>query len=170
MKKHFSLWAVMVITTMCAMARPEVYGWLEYIYTGSADYRLNAKLDSGAKTSSLDARSIKSYKNKSGEEMVRFKVKGKRHDGKRWVEKQVVFRKPVHRKVKVKSSNGISEERLSVIMPITIGKKTVQTEFTLSSRSGMNYPVLLGRKTISKIGLIDCSKTFIASKSVQNRG
>jgi hypothetical protein len=58
----------------------------------------------------------------------------------------------------VKNSFGQTEERYCVRTAIKIGQKTIQSEVTLTNRSGMKYPVLLGRKTIGKKFLVDVSQ------------
>ncbi len=58
----------------------------------------------------------------------------------------------------IKNSFGQTEERYCVRTAIKIGQKTIQSEVTLTNRSGMKYPVLLGRKTIGKKFLVDVSQ------------
>ncbi|MBM3428126.1 MAG: ATP-dependent zinc protease [Bacteroidetes bacterium] len=57
----------------------------------------------------------------------------------------------------IKNSFGQTEERYCVRTPIKIGQRTIQSEVTLTNRSDMKYPVLLGRKTIGKKFLVDVS-------------
>lgn len=57
----------------------------------------------------------------------------------------------------IKNSFGQTEERYCVRTAIKIGQRTIQSEVTLTNRSGMKYPVLLGRKTIGKKFLVDVS-------------
>ena len=57
----------------------------------------------------------------------------------------------------IKNSFGQTEERYCVRTLILIHKKKIQSEISFSNRSGMRYPVLLGRKTIGKKFLVDVS-------------
>lgn len=45
-------------------------------------------------------------------------------------------------------------------MKICIGNTTSEEQFTLRDREDMKYPVLIGRKTIEHLGLIDVKKQF----------
>jgi hypothetical protein len=58
---------------------------------------------------------------------------------------------------KVRSSSGQSQMRYIVKGNIELFGKKYNTEFTLSMRSKMRYPVLLGRKLLNKRFLIDTS-------------
>lgn len=60
----------------------------------------------------------------------------------------------------VKSSNGISEERFSVFTKIKIGDELFDIELTLSDRSEMRHPILLGRKFLKKRFLVDVAQKF----------
>lgn len=144
-----------------ALADQQVFGWLEYVKVGKGEYRMKAKLDSGAKTSSLHTLDLEFYESEEGEDMVKFKIKGSVPSDNKRVWKTVTMRKPIHRKVRIKSSNGEISTRVSVLLPMKIGNKSIDSEFTLSNREDMNYPVLLGRSAIANLGLIDCSKSFL---------
>ena len=61
----------------------------------------------------------------------------------------------------IKNSFGQTEERFCLRTIIKIGGKNIRSEVTLTDRSGMKYPVLLGRKTIGKKFLVDVSKVNI---------
>jgi hypothetical protein len=61
----------------------------------------------------------------------------------------------------IKNSFGQTEERFCLRTIIKIGGKSIRSEVTLTDRSGMKYPVLLGRKTIGKKFLVDVSKVNI---------
>ena len=57
----------------------------------------------------------------------------------------------------IKNSFGQTEERYCIRTLIIIKKKKIRSEVSFSDRSGMRYPVLLGRKTIGKKFLVDVS-------------
>ena len=60
-------------------------------------------------------------------------------------------------KKKVKSSSGHVQERYFIKTIIQLGDTTFPTEFSLTKRSGMRYPILLGRKLLNKNFIIDTS-------------
>ncbi|HDR52831.1 MAG TPA: peptidase, partial [Mariniphaga anaerophila] len=75
---------------------------------------------------------------------------------------------------RVKSSNGQVEERISIKTEIALFEKNYPIELTLTERTDMRHPVLLGRKFISKKFFIDTSRKnlsfagrFITAKTNQ---
>jgi hypothetical protein len=67
----------------------------------------------------------------------------------------------------IKSSNGISETRYQIVLPMIFGKKTYEIELTLNDRAEMKYPVLLGRKFLQGKFIVDVSKLNRLSKKTQ---
>lgn len=57
----------------------------------------------------------------------------------------------------VKSSNGIAESRYSIFTKIKLGNDLLEIELTLSDRSEMRHPILIGRKFLKKRYLVDVS-------------
>ena len=66
----------------------------------------------------------------------------------------------------VKSSNGISEERFAIETEILIFNQTYPIELTLTERGTMRFPVLLGRKFITKKFIIDTAKKNLSFKNI----
>lgn len=64
-------------------------------------------------------------------------------------------------KKKVKSSSGHVQERFFIKTTIQLGDKTYPTEFSLTRRSGMRYPILIGRKLLNKNFIIDTSHKYL---------
>ena len=64
----------------------------------------------------------------------------------------------------VKNSFGQVEERFAVKIKIKIGDALIKTDFTLTDRSEMKYPVLLGRKFLKNRFLVDVSKLNVLNK------
>ena len=62
---------------------------------------------------------------------------------------------------KVKSSTGQTQERYFVFGTICIADLCFQTEFSLTVRKGMRYPILLGRKVLNNRFIVDTSKKYI---------
>lgn len=110
-----------------------------------------AKIDSGAYTSSIH---IDSARIENNQLVVQFSD-----------EEHHVVRFDHWTKKKVKSSNGITDERYSIEVQMGLGANTYKTVFTLNDRAKMKYPILLGRKILSKYFFIDTSKVNLLSKS-----
>ena len=66
---------------------------------------------------------------------------------------------------KVKSSNGIIQERYFIKTYIVLGSVKIKTEFSLTQRKGMRYPILIGRKLLNKRFLIDTSLKYTLIKN-----
>jgi len=67
----------------------------------------------------------------------------------------------------IRSSNGHTQIRYRVELPIRIGNKRVRASFYLSDRSVHNFPILLGRRTLNKKFLVDVSlKEYIRPSKI----
>lgn len=65
----------------------------------------------------------------------------------------------------VKSSNGVVQKRYEIVSNIKIVGKTYKISLTLSDRKEMRFPVLIGRKFLSKKFLIDPQLTDVSFKA-----
>ncbi|MFD2191518.1 ATP-dependent zinc protease [Pistricoccus aurantiacus] len=149
------------ITNLAGADEHKVFGWVEKATIEPWGVEVKAKLDSGALTSSLDARDIESFE-KNGEEWVRFRLKLEDEaNNERFTE--TVERK-VQRDLTLRGAGGKSH-RPTVLMNLCIDDTLYEEEFSLRSRKKMLYPVLLGRRTISHLGLLDVEKTFLSKPS-----
>lgn len=114
---------------------------------------IKARIDSGAKTSSIHAINIKPFK-KNNEKWVRYEVYP-------LLDNRMVC---VHCESKVvdirrvKSSTGISERRYVIKTPLTLGGSTWDIEMTLADRETMGFKMLLGREAMINKMIIDPSK------------
>ncbi|SEI98343.1 Uncharacterized conserved protein [Azotobacter beijerinckii] len=133
-----------------------VFGWIEKGLIQPENIPVKIKLDTGALTSSLDAKDLERFE-RNGDEWVRFKVEVTDKDTGKLVNSP--FERQVLRNVKVRGAGG-AERRPVVQMQICIGKQVYDEQFSLNNRSKMNYPVLIGRRTLEHLGLVDVSRTF----------
>jgi hypothetical protein len=136
-----------------------IYGGVETICLPGEALQLEAKLDTGAETSSLDARDIEQI-SRDGEPWVRFVVEGLR-DGNTT---RTSIERPVERRIKVRGAGG-SDHRFVVRMQLTLGNQEYDEQFSLRDRSDMNYPVLLGRRTLKHLGAVDVNQDHIQTLS-----
>ena len=104
-----------------------------------------ARIDTGADLSSLDARDI----------VVRHNIADFRLGG-RYGDKRLQL--PIVEWGRVQTSMGV-EERPVVAISICLGSKLVSTPATLRDRSGMAYPVLVGRSALKGAFLVDPSQS-----------
>lgn len=64
----------------------------------------------------------------------------------------------------VKSSSGEIEHRYTIITEVVIFGQTIETEFSLTDRSKMKYPILLGRKFLLDRFIVDVSLKELSFK------
>jgi len=117
---------------------------------------IKARVDSGAKTSSIQASKIKIF-TKGMEDWVRFEVNPLQDNRSISIlcqAKLVDIRN-------VKSSQGISEERPVIKTSVRVGDNTFEIEVTLANRDTMEYRMLLGREALSGRFLVDPSQSFV---------
>ncbi|KPL67840.1 hypothetical protein SZ64_06765 [Erythrobacter sp. SG61-1L] len=135
-----------------------VLGWREAV--GLPEFGLSgiqAKIDTGARTSALHATHVELIE-RDGVQHVRFRIDlGHGH------ETAVCEASHVSRR-KITSSNGLSEERIVVTTRLSLGGELFDAEFSLTDRSDMIHPVLIGRTALRKRFLVDPSRTFLRSE------
>lgn len=153
---------LLLCSTSQAMARKSaegknVYGWVENTTLMPWGVKLKAKLDSGALTSSLHATDVKIFE-RNGEKWVRFTVDVE--DLATGKKVSQTFEKPRYRKVLIRGAGG-EDRRPVVLMQLCMGDTVYEEQFTLNDRSDMIYPVLLGRRTLSHLGYLDVTETFL---------
>ena len=131
-----------------------IMGWLESVFLRPCNIRLTAKLDSGAKTSSLHAYQIEHFR-KNNEEWVRFTLI---EDGSK---KPLTVERPLVRTAYIKEHKAMASKRDVVKLLLCKNGMEYETEFTLVDRSNFNYPLLLGRSFLKDVALVDSDATFI---------
>ncbi|MCE9662381.1 ATP-dependent zinc protease [Halomonas sp. M5N1S17] len=154
-----------IVMTECSeaadasLADKELVGRSEWIGLPDIGTYLRARIDSGANTSSLSAKEITRFE-RDGEDWVRFKMGINEDDvvvdqvRDEWIEA------PVERRVRIVQAAG-SESRPVVSLLMTLGSIREPVEFTLNDRTHLNYPVLLGRRFLMDIALIDVAETYL---------
>lgn len=129
----------------------QIIGRTELVDIPSWDlYELNAKIDTGAYTSSLHCHHIEPFEKNDGQ-MVRFNLLDPSHE----IYNDKLFELPVYKTKNVKSSNGQTEERIIVRTDIILAGQKLRAELSLTDRSEMRYPLLIGRKLLKGRFLVD---------------
>jgi len=131
----------------------QIMGIYEKVALPTQGLVLKAKIDSGAKNSSLHAVNIKLYQ-QNEKEWVSFDTLDGHGD-------QVSLSAPVHRIARIKRHNGASQKRPVVIMGICVGNILRTVEVNLIDRSRLNYPMLIGRTYLDGNFLIDVSQQYL---------
>jgi hypothetical protein len=130
-------------------------GWRERVeLLDFDDSVIKAKMDTGARTSSLYATHI-SESDDSGKKYVTFRLKNIGNDT-----KYKFFKSELKEWRIVKNSGGDEEYRPVINTKVRIAKKTMKIELTLTQRSRMSYDMLIGRTALRKKFLIDSGKSY----------
>jgi hypothetical protein len=114
-------------------------------------HRISAKIDTGAYTSSLHCSRIKE---KNGE--LHFVLVHTKDDEQ--LNKEFLTTR--YSQKRIRSSNGTSQLRYVIKTSVRIHGKKYKTEFSLTDRSRMKNPVLIGRKLLRDRFLVDVSLKY----------
>ena len=126
-----------------------IVGWKGYVRLPEIQpAAIRAKLDTGALTSSLDARDIKTFW-VGGAEHVEFRLAPPRSS----TLEGPLCRVPVIDRRVVRNSGGHEESRIIILSTIVLAEQTIQTEFSLTRRDPMNFRVLIGRRSLAALNV-----------------
>ena len=148
----------------CVAACPEqgddenkmVVGALEKIWLSALEMPINARIDTGVQTSSLNARNIESFE-RDGKSWVRFEITDPRTD------ELVPVERKVRRTIGFTRNGGSETKRRPVVrMGIVIGDIREKAEFTVVERAREGYQALIGRSILSDVMVVDVSRENIA--------
>ncbi len=145
-----------------AVSQKMLLGWVEHV--AIAGVPVKGKLDTGAKTSSLDAREIRFFE-RDDRDWVRFSFQTRDPRN-----PEVVLERPVVRFVRIKRHVRKHQRRAVVEMNVCIGGRQLTAEFSLINRDRFLYPVLLGRRALKDIVLVDPGATFLGGEACRNGG
>lgn len=139
-----------------SIGKKQVLGWKESVVLPDlGKIRLPAKLDTGARTSALHAVDMVYSKSRSTM-WIEFDLpdidQSLRHR----------FRLPVAEHRTVKSSTGSAQIRPVVILSLHLADQIWSTEVTLTDRSDMELPMLIGRSALKGKFLVDPARTRLA--------
>jgi hypothetical protein len=118
---------------------------------------IQVKIDSGAYSCSIDCRNVHLIE-KAGKKLL--EVVFLNSDRDEFTEEVFYFED--FKSKKVKSSTGHSQIRYFIKGRIILFEKEYNTYFSLSKRSGMKTPVLIGRKLLNNNFMIDTKKVNLS--------
>ena len=119
-------------------------------------YDIDAKVDTGAYTSSIHCRDLKVI-DKDGEKHIRFSLVSPSHPS-----YNKLIARPIYAKRSVKNSFGQIDKRYIIKTQISLFGERLDIELSLTDRSKMDYPVLLGRKLLNKRFVVDVSQSDLS--------
>lgn len=135
-----------------------IIGWREWIALPELGIPgIKAKVDTGAKTSCLHAFEVAVRSTAAGD-LVDFKL----HPLRKRRDIIISCTAPLVDTRSVRDSGGHTEERLVVSSRLKVGPVDMVTEFTLTSRDDMIFPMLLGRRAIQAGNLlVDVNQSYV---------
>lgn len=140
--------------TPVGAAEKDIFGWAEHVLVGRSQLEMEAKLDTGADTSSIDASKIRRYRSKNKKLWVDFRLSD--DDSGRTVR----YKKKLVRYAYIKEHEGPSQKRPVVQMTVCLGDHPMEIEVSLVDRSGFAFPVLLGRNALEGLVVVDSELEF----------
>ncbi len=126
-----------------------IIGEVEPVYFPPMKSAFFARMDTGAKGSSIDVSNLQEFE-REGKKWVSFDLVNRRNGETHHFEKRLV------RQTKIKRQ-GETEERLVVTMTIRIGKEKLTVPFSLADRSKFDYQALIGRNILTGRAIVDTS-------------
>lgn len=160
------------------------FGAVECIALPEIETVLRARVDSGAKTASLNAVDIEEFE-RDGDAWVRFRIPHDDGDDEEDVsaamarlfddfletlefpgnsgtgdQGEVTVEAEVDRRVTIIQSSG-EESRPVVRLPARIGPLERPIEFTLSDRRNLEFPALIGRRVLRDMAVVDVGREFV---------
>ena len=130
----------------------------EYIYIKEADATFDARIDTGAAVSSISAKKNITEFERNGKRWYRFTIEA--NDQSFEVEAPYVRTSQIRQ-----SSKNTLTERVVVSLNLKIGSFSTKSEFTLTDRTHMQYPLLIGRTLIQDIAVVDVARDHIQGRN-----
>ena len=135
-------------------------GWREWVGLPEVGVSwLKAKIDTGAQTSALHTTSVEEFE-RDGADWVRFTV----HPWQDSDLDEVVVERPVFDRRTIRSSSGHAQDRLVVLMDVSLCGRTTTAEVTLTSRDEMVFRMLIGRELLRKGYVVDSALSYLGGK------
>ncbi len=125
---------------------------------------IKARIDSGAKTSSIHAFNIRPFQ-RDGRLWVAFEV----HPVQKNRRIVVPCEHPVVDQRAVKNTGGEAETRYVIATTMKLGRRRWDIELTLANRDSMGYRMLLGREAMQDRLIVDPSERYLLGKLAASR-
>lgn len=129
-----------------------IVGEREWALVEPGNVILEARIDTGAETSSIHAEDIQLVE-KDGKRWVRFNLIHPETGAK------IALERRLHRRILVKSKAGGPDDRRYVVrMWVTLGEERVWLDVSLSDRDDFEFPLLIGRNMLMDNFTVDVSR------------
>jgi hypothetical protein len=136
-------------------------GWKEYVeFPEWGLRRVRAKIDTGARTSALGVQSCRVEQGSGGAVLLLELALHRKKPG-----RVLGVRVPVVATVVVKNSGGQTEHRPVIETLLRLGPVNKRIRLTVTDRSTMRYPVLLGRLALAGSFAVDVTQKYLLKKT-----
>jgi len=135
---------------------PTIAGWTETVTFPDYGISLDAKLDTGADSSSLGVTDLDRFK-RQGKVWYRFTITGE--DG-----KTATIEQQTNRVARVMRAEVEDTRRPIVRLKICLAGHEAETDFTLTDRSERRSQVLIGRRFLASRIVVDSGRTHLFPK------
>ena len=159
--RTFFFAALIFLLSACetSSAEKQIIGWVEKVVIFPGNLKIKAKLDTGARHSSLNATLIEAFE-RDGVKWIRFNVTN-------WKGRMEQIESEVVRMASIKQHGAESATRPVIRLGICLGNVYKEVEVNLQDRSKFNYQLLIGRSYLKNSFLVDASATFTIKTQCQ---
>lgn len=138
-----------------------VIGWVEPVQIEDK-LVVDAKIDTGADSPSLDAQDLK-IERRGRREWVSFWTKGRDKE-------RVDFEREIYRYVDIERAGGQNEKRPAVVLALCLGNVRREVVVNLVDRSKLEYPMIIGRSVLQNKFIVDPTHTYTTVPSCEAAG
>ncbi len=128
-----------------------IIGEVEDVLVDPPGVKLEARIDTGAASSSIHAESIQLVE-RDGKRYVRFSVLNPQ------TKELLDIESKLHRIVRIKQQTGEFERRYVVKLWLSMGEIKEHVDVTLTDRSDFEFPLLVGRNLLTDTAIVDVSR------------
>ncbi|HEY6530360.1 MAG TPA: ATP-dependent zinc protease [Cellvibrionaceae bacterium] len=137
-----------------------IIGRVEWVWIEALNKRLKARVDTGATLSSIHATKIQRFE-RDGKNWVRFTMQVNAEGEQGINAKEQEFEAPLARNAKIRQASAEELDARPVVrLRMRLGHMEDEVDFTLTNRAEMNYPILLGRRFLQDVAVVDVSLKF----------
>ena len=130
-----------------------IVGEAEYVAIPALNSVFAARIDTGAKTTSIYAVDIEIFE-RDGKPWARFTVINPGQD------KEFPLEMEIARSLLIKQQGDDAQRRHSVALDLTMGKITKRIDVNLADRSNYKFPLLIGRDFLQGSAIVDVAQKY----------